>query len=155
MLGNSSWMNIDDTLKKSDCGGGKSGTARYPRLKVFPKQENAGLVPVDIWDHEDSGTTDEGGGEIKAIFGSAVFENPKPTKVLHRIFQLATGPGDLGLDSFGSGASGHAVLRLNKQDRDNCRFILVEMEPKIVRDIIAERVRHVAQGYKNAKRRKR
>ena len=131
---------------------GKSGTARYPRLKVFPKQENAGLVPVDIWNHEDSGTTDEGGGEVKAIFGSAVFENPKPTKLLHRILQLATGPGDLVLDSFaGSGTTGHAVLSLNKQDRGNRRFILVEMEPKIARDITAERVRRVAQGYKNAK----
>jgi len=40
---------------------GKNGDAKYPRLKVFPKTENVGLVPVDIWAHEDSGTTDEGG----------------------------------------------------------------------------------------------
>jgi site-specific DNA-methyltransferase (adenine-specific)/adenine-specific DNA-methyltransferase len=131
---------------------GKSGNAKYPRLKIFPKEENAGLVPVDIWNHEDSGTTDEGGGELKAIFGAAVFENPKPTKLLHRIFQLATGPNDLILDSFaGSGTTGHAVLSLNKQDGGNRHFILVEMEPKISREVTAERVRRVAEGYKNAK----
>ena len=131
---------------------GKSGNVRYPRLKVFPKKENGGLVPVDVWNHEDSGTTDEGGGELKAIFGSAVFENPKPTKLLHRVLQLTTGPDDLVLDSFaGSGTTGHAVLNLNKQDGGNRRFILVEMEPKIARDITAERVRRVAEGYKNAK----
>jgi adenine-specific DNA-methyltransferase len=38
-------------------------------------------------------------------------------------------------------------LRLNPPRR----FILVEMEPKIARDITAERVRRVAQGYTNAK----
>ena len=31
------------------------------------------------------------------------------------------------------------------------RFILVEMEPKIAREVTAERVRRVAQGYTNAK----
>ena len=46
---------------------GKSGNVRYPRLKIFPKRENGGLVPVDVWNHEDSGTPDEGGGELKAI----------------------------------------------------------------------------------------
>ena len=66
--------------------------------------------------------------------------------------QLTAGPGDIILDSFaGSGTTGHAVLNLNKTDGGNRRFILVEMEPKIARDITAERVRRVAEGYKNAK----
>jgi len=56
------------------------------------------------------------------------------------------------LDSFaGSGTTGSAVLSLNKQDGGNRRFILVEMEPKIALEITAERVRRVAEGYKNAK----
>lgn len=56
------------------------------------------------------------------------------------------------LDSFaGSGTTGNAVLGLNKEDGGKRRFILVEMEPKIARDITAERVRRVATGYKNAK----
>ena len=58
------------------------------------------------------------------------------------------------LDSFaGSGTTGHATLKLNQaaQDKEPRRFILVEMEPKIAREITAERVRRVAQGYKNAK----
>lgn len=43
------------------------------------------------------------------------------------------------------------MLQLNKRDGGNRRFILVEMEPKIARDITAERVRRVAQGYTNEK----
>jgi DNA modification methylase len=131
---------------------GKDGRAKFPRLKVFPKTENAGLVPIDLWRHDVAGTTDDGGFELKDIFGSAVFDNPKPTQLVERILQIASNPGDLILDSFaGSGTTGHAVLNLNKADGGHRKFILVEMEPKIARDITAERVKRVAQGYTNAK----
>jgi adenine-specific DNA-methyltransferase len=72
--------------------------------------------------------------------------------LIERVLQIASNPGDLILDSFaGSGTTGHAVLNLNKADGGNRKFILVEMEPKIARDITAERVKRVAQGYTNAK----
>lgn len=142
-------------VKENRLWWGKKGDAKYPRLKVFPKAaKNAGLVPIDVWKHEDSGTTDEGGAELKSLFGAAIFDNPKPTKLITRVLQLATNTGDLVLDSFaGSGTTGHAVLKLNKTNHDQKprRFILVEMEPNIARDVTAERVRRVAEGYDNAK----
>lgn len=133
---------------------GKSGTAKFPRFKVFPKIEGGGLVPVDVWSHKESGTTDEGGNELKDVFGAAIFQNPKPTKLLLRVLQLATKPGDLVMDSFaGSGTTGAAVLKLNNTSlpEEHRRFILVEMESKIAQEVTAERVRRVAGGYKNAK----
>jgi site-specific DNA-methyltransferase (adenine-specific)/adenine-specific DNA-methyltransferase len=79
------------------------------------------------------------------------FMTPKPKELIERILQIATRPGDLILDSFsGSGTTGHAVLNLNKIDGVNRRFILVEMESKIAREITAERVRRVSLGYTNA-----
>ncbi len=81
-----------------------------------------------------------------------VFENPKPVRLIKRVLELATDRGSLVLDTFaGSGTTAHAVLSLNKEDGGNRRFILVEMEPKIAREVTAERVRRVAEGYKNAK----
>jgi adenine-specific DNA-methyltransferase len=69
--------------------------------------------------------------------------------ILNRVIPAA-GPNDLVLDSFaGSGSTGHAVLKLNRQEGGNRRFIFVEMEPKIAREVTAERVRRVAQGYTN------
>jgi len=90
---------------------------------------------------------------LREIFdGQKTFENPKDHEIIMRLISYVTKPGDLILDSFaGSGTTGHAVLQLNKQDGGNRRFILVEMEPKIARDVTAERVRRVAKGYKNAK----
>jgi len=91
---------------------------------------------------------------LQALFGEKLFENPKDHEVLFRLIRYVTDDdrNALILDSFaGSGTTGHAVLSLNKQDGGSRRFILVEMEPKIAQDITAERVRRVAQGYKNAK----
>jgi site-specific DNA-methyltransferase (adenine-specific)/adenine-specific DNA-methyltransferase len=131
---------------------GKSGEAKYPRLKLHLNEQTKGLVPVDIWTHEETGTTDDGGNEIKDIFGQAVFDTPKPTQLLQRILRLAADKDSLILDSFaGSGTTGHAVLALNQQDGGQRRFILVEIDEMIARDITAERVRRVAQGYTNAK----
>ena len=66
------------------------------------------------------------------------FATPKPTRLVERVLQIGSAPGDLILDSFaGSGTTGHAVLNLNKADGGSRKFILVEMESKIARDITA------------------
>jgi site-specific DNA-methyltransferase (adenine-specific)/adenine-specific DNA-methyltransferase len=73
-------------------------------------------------------------------------------RLIQRILQLASDKDSLVLDSFaGSGTTGHAVLKQNAEDGGNRRFILVEMDPKIARDVTAERVKRVAHGYTNAK----
>jgi site-specific DNA-methyltransferase (adenine-specific)/adenine-specific DNA-methyltransferase len=66
--------------------------------------------------------------------------------------QIATDKDSLVLDSFaGTGTTGHAVLRQNREDGGNRRFVLVEMDGNIAKNVTAERVRRVAQGYTNAK----
>jgi len=91
---------------------------------------------------------------LQGLFGLKMFENPKDHEVLSRLIRYVSNDDreSIILDSFaGSGTTGHAVISLNKQDDGNRRFILVEMELKIAQEITAERVRRVAEGYKNAK----
>jgi DNA modification methylase len=89
--------------------------------------------------------------ELKNIFGSKPFDTPKPSALLKWIVSLHEDEDALVLDSFaGSGTLGHAVLQLNQEDGGNRRFILIEVEPKIAKDITAERVKRVALGYTNA-----
>ena len=97
--------------------------------------------------------TQQGTNEIEDIFGDGkTFSFPKPPALVQLLVSLATDKDSLVLDSFaGSGTTGHAVLALNKQDGGNRKFILVEIDEKIARDITRERVARVAQGYKNAK----
>ena len=77
-----------------------------------------------------------------------VFDNPKPTRLIQRILQIAADKDSLILDSFaGSGTTGHAVLAQNAADGGSRRFILVEMDDHICRNITAQRLSRVAQGY--------
>jgi len=88
------------------------------------------MVPIDIWHYKLTGTTDDGGNVVKALFGSAVFDNPKPPSLVERALSLSPQDGDslLALDHFaGSGTTGHAVINLNREDGGRRKFILVEM----------------------------
>ncbi|EQD52176.1 adenine specific DNA methylase, partial [mine drainage metagenome] len=86
------------------------------------------------------------------LLGTNAFEFPKDETILQKFIEMATDKDSLILDSFaGSGTTGHAVLKQNAEDGGQRRFILVEMDAAIARDVTAERVRRVAQGYTNAK----
>ncbi|HPF99073.1 MAG TPA: site-specific DNA-methyltransferase [Kiritimatiellia bacterium] len=126
---------------------GKSGNSVPSRIQYLRDIE--GMVPWTWWPHEEVGHTDEARKEIQSILGTqTAFDTPKPTRLIERILQIATNPGDLVLDSFsGSGTTGHAVLKLNKAGNDERRFILVEMDSTICRDVTAERLKRVCGGY--------
>ncbi len=78
-----------------------------------------GLPPSNLWiDLEETGHNRQAKYDLMEIFATddskAVFATPKPTRLIERILQIATKPGDLVLDSFaGSGTTGHAVLKMN------------------------------------------
>jgi site-specific DNA-methyltransferase (adenine-specific)/adenine-specific DNA-methyltransferase len=129
-----------------------------PRLKRYLSDVKAGIVPQTLWFHGDVGHTQEAKKELLSAVefdtSDDVFITPKPTRLIERILQISTNPGDLILDSFaGSGTTGHAVLKMNaaNPELEPRKVILVEMEPKVVREITAERFRRVAEGYTNTK----
>ncbi|HCH65431.1 MAG TPA: site-specific DNA-methyltransferase, partial [Deltaproteobacteria bacterium] len=109
---------------------GLDGGYTFPRLKSFLSEARDGMVPIDVWHHKQTGTTDDGGHNLKAKFGSAVFDNPKPPSLVQRAIQMdALRAGDhLVMDFFaGSGTTGEAVLNLNRDMNAQARFVLVEM----------------------------
>ncbi len=81
-------------------------------------------------------------------FERELFDTPKPVALIKKILEIASKKDSIILDSFaGSGTTAHAVLDLNKEDGGNRKFILVEMEKNIAKNITAERVKRVARGY--------
>jgi adenine-specific DNA-methyltransferase len=117
-------------------------------LKVYVKDYRAKLSSIFELDGR------IGTYEIKELFpdNKRPFDFPKPTELIEEILSFTTSSDDLILDSFaGSGTTGDAVLRLNRADQNNRRFILVEMKPEIARELTAKRIEKVAKGYKNAK----
>lgn len=109
-----------------------------------------------MWFYDEVGHSQEAKQELIEVVEFAtsddVFITPKPTRLIQRILQIATDKDSLVLDSFaGSGTTAHAVLKQNAEDGGTRRCILVEMDAHIARNVTAERVKRVSQGYTNAK----
>jgi adenine-specific DNA-methyltransferase len=96
---------------------GKDGTNTVPALKLFLSEVRDGMTPHNWWPHEEVGHTDEAKKEMIGIFGANdVFDTPKPERLIKRILEIATGPGDLVLDSFlGSGTTAAVAHKMGRR----------------------------------------
>jgi len=102
----------------------------------------------------------DGTKELNEILGEKAFPFPKPSGFIHELIKQCTDEDSIILDFFaGSGTTAHAVLKLNREDGGNRRFILVSNteatadapDKNLCRDVCAERVRRVITGYRNKK----
>ena len=150
------WKNIESTyldqLKEGRFWFGEDGKGVPRRKNYLYLSEAMGRQSWTWWPNEEVGHTQEAKREIIEFLGkSETFDTPKPVRLVQRMLQIATNPGDLVLDSFaGSATTAHAVLALNKEDGGNRKFILVECED-YANKITAERVRRVIKGVPKAK----
>jgi adenine-specific DNA-methyltransferase len=107
---------------------GKNNDQDFPRIKRFLSELPEGMVPVNLWKHSETGTTDEGTKEVLELIGKNIFTFPKPTRLIQRMAQMTTSEGDIILDFFaGSGSTAHAIFDLNKKDLSNRKFICVQL----------------------------
>lgn len=101
---------------------GINGKNKVPRLKKFVEDMRQGTVPVTVWRNEDVGNNQEAKKEVITFNRNNPFSTPKPERLLERIINMATQPGDLVLDSFaGSGTTGAVAHKMGR------RWIMVEL----------------------------
>jgi len=151
------WSMVEPEYKKLKAAGriyfGKNNNSQPSVIRYLSEVE--GLVPWTWWPHDETGHTDEARKDVQAIFGSqTAFDTPKPVRLIERILQIATSPGDIVMDSFaGSGTTGHTVFRLNHREPDETprQFILVELDNRIAREVTADRCRRISSGYTEPK----
>lgn len=88
-----------------------------------------GVVPGSILKYSDVGHTHENNEELASVIGKGMFDNPKGTKLLSRVMNLANlQDSDIVLDFFsGSGTTAHAVMQQNAEDDGNRKFIMVQI----------------------------
>ncbi|MFH0785905.1 MAG: site-specific DNA-methyltransferase [Pseudomonadota bacterium] len=119
------WANVEPELNRLLADGrmwfGKDGTAR-PRVKNY-LSEGSGISAWSWWTNSEVGHNQEAKKEINQLFGADdAFSTPKPERLLKRVLEIATNPGDLVLDSFaGSGTTGAVAHKMGR------RWIMVEL----------------------------
>ena len=101
---------------------GKDGSSK-PTIKRFLSEiEDDGVVAMTTWHYSEVGENRTAAQEVKTFNPDDPFATPKPERLLARIIELATEPGDLVLDSFaGSGTTGAVAHKLGR------RWIMVEL----------------------------
>lgn len=90
---------------------------RSPRIKVFLHESRDGVVPDSWWTHEFAGSNQDAKKEMLQLFvGTEPFNTPKPEKLLMRLVEITTNPGDYVLDSFlGSGTTCAVAHKMNRK----------------------------------------
>lgn len=130
---------------------GADGNGR-PAIKRFISEVKQGRVAQTFWPYSEVGHNQDAKKEllkrVKFSSPASVFDTPKPTKLIRRMLELATGSssGDIVMDFFaGSGSTGDAVLAQNAADGGNRRFVLVQL-PEVTGHDDYERVSDITKA---------
>ncbi|WP_300079118.1 site-specific DNA-methyltransferase [Giesbergeria sp.] len=116
--------NISHLKVKKDSRG---ETAIYRKWRI----NEDGLLPQTWWEKKQYSAAEYGTNLLTKLFGSShIFMFPKSVYAVAdclKVSGLRSDQSGLVLDFFaGSGTTGHAVIKLNKQDAGNRKFLLVE-----------------------------
>ena len=125
---------------------GKNGTGRPLMKSFYEEKKEFGSVDCSWFSADRVGTTTNGTKEVMRLFeGKLYFDKPKPTKLLHKLIDLANVQnGDIILDFFsGSATTAHAVMQLNAEDGGHRKFIMVQLP-----EVCDEKSEAAKVGYK-------
>lgn len=114
--------------------------------KVYTKYRRPdGVNPRSLLVDSRFGRTEVGKEEIKELLGKGEFSYPKPISLIKHFLHISTKHNDTILDFFsGSATTAHAVMKLNYEDGENRKFIMVQLPEET--DIKSEAYK---AGYKN------
>lgn len=107
---------------------GKDGGS-FPRKKRFLSEVQQGKRADTLLLSNVVGHNQEGKRELLNLFdGKAVFDTPKPVRIMKYLLKLTTNEDDIVLDFFGgSGSLAHAVAELNAEDGGNRNWLMVQL----------------------------
>ncbi len=108
--------------------------------------DHAGLPASSLWvDLEETGHNRQAKGELRKLFPgiptAELFKTPKPERLMRKILEVATSPGDLVLDCFAG--SGTTVAVAHKMGR---RWVATEWSDDTLRDFLIPRLTKLVNG---------
>ncbi len=147
---------VDKALANGEIVINESNGKASVRVKQYLRDENGTLRRGKPTSLMLGPFNQDGTEEVDQLLGDDVFDFPKPSALIRKLFSISSGEGDteaaLYLDFFaGSGTTAQAIMDLNVQDGSDRKFILVQLpEPTgrtdypTIADIGEERVRRAA-----------
>ena len=95
----------------------------------FKTRMDENAMPTTWWDKNEYASANYAPSELKNLFGEKPFDFAKAvTLVIDTLIACGAHNNAIILDFFaGSGTTGHAVVSLNRSDKSNRRYLLVEM----------------------------
>ncbi len=144
------WMGEEDTYKKLLADNRivfpKKGDG-FPRKKYFRfEREEEGQCATNWWSHEQFSHNQGANNEMTSLFGEKnIFSNPKPKELIRGLIQISNAKSnDIILDFFGgSGVTAQAVTEINEEDKQDRKYIVVQIP-----EIIEENEEAYKAGYK-------
>lgn len=119
----------------------------FPRIKIYLSDaKRDGQAAINFFTPERFGSNQEGSSELEQLFGhKGIFDNPKPTRLIRSLVQMASNDDSIVLDFFsGTATTAHAVMQLNAEDGGHRKFIMVQLPEKTDEESEAYKA-----GYKN------
>lgn len=96
----------------------------YEKHYLYESEDN---VPSMLKFYSRQGTND-----LKKLGIGDLFDTPKPVEMLKFLIRIATKKDDLVLDYFaGSGSIAQAVYEVNKEDKKNLKYVLIQIKEKV------------------------
>jgi adenine-specific DNA-methyltransferase len=131
---------MHEEMRNNNLWFGQDGNA-VPRLKRFLLSDTNGLTPETLWLADEVGTTSQAKKHLIRLFPRGKqFDTPKPEELIHRIFHIATEPGDLVLDAYlGSGTSAAVAHKMGR------RYVGIERGASAAK-LAAKRLSKVVDG---------
>jgi adenine-specific DNA-methyltransferase len=136
---------VSDAIKNNDYSILIAKSKRDGGWNIYEKARKSGIAPKSLWTESEM-ISEQGTVECNKL-GLKEFGFPKPVSLIKRCVQIGSQKFDTVIDFFaGSGTTGHAVLKLNKEDGGSRKFILIEMgkhfntvtKPRIMRVIYSD-----------------
>ena len=130
---------VEDEQDRLDWTRGRGGSW-VPYYRIYAEATTE--IPAQtVWGHHEVGSNRTSAAESKALFGGGKFATPKPERLLGRVIELASSPGDIVVDVFGGSGTTAAVA--HKMGR---RWVTCEVLPETVATFTQPRLAKVVAG---------
>lgn len=143
------WKNISESFTNLNHDGYFQAELHDGTVTISHKYREKQVLK-NVWTNKKYQSEFNGTNLLKKILGGNFFDYPKSIYLVEDILKIVSKKDSIILDFFaGSGTTGHAVLKLNK-DGGSRQFILcTNNENNIAEEVTYPRIKNVIEGYKD------